>query len=129
MLQFRKITSKMRAPSIRTLGLLSVLALFVLVLAVSASTVSAVSPYQIDVGSLPHGSANSKKVQVILSIVFGVIGALSLLMVTVGGFRYVASQGNPQAATKAKDTITYALVGLLVSISAIAIVTFVIGRF
>ena len=100
-----------------------------LVLAVSASTVSAVSPYQIDVGSLPHGSANSKKVQVILSIVFGVIGALSLLMVTVGGFRYVASQGNPQAATKAKDTITYALVGLLVSISAIAIVTFVIGRF
>jgi hypothetical protein len=128
MVNIRKIASFARSPSIRTFSLMLAAVALVTVLAVFASTASAVSPYQINVSTLPHGSADGNKVQVILSIVFGIIGALSLLMVTVGGFRYVASQGNPQAATKAKDTIVYALVGLLVSISAIAIVTFVVGR-
>ncbi len=86
--------------------------------------------YTVDVGKdvLPHAVAGPDKVQVMLGIVFTIIGALSLLMFTVGGFRYVASQGDPQATAKAKGTLIYALVGLLVSMSAIAIVTFVLER-
>ena len=84
--------------------------------------------YKVDVTPLPKTTATPEKVQTVLGIVFSIIGALSLLMVVIGGFRYIASQGDPQAASRAKGTIMYALIGLVVSISAVAIVTFVIGK-
>jgi hypothetical protein len=94
-----------------------------------AQTVAVPPGYQIQLnGVLPDPSTGPDQNKNIYSIVFAVTGALSLLMVTVGGFRYVASQGDPQAAARAKGTITYALIGLLVSVSAVAIVTFVVGR-
>jgi len=83
---------------------------------------------QVDVKALPQPAADSSKVQAIFRIVFGIIGALSLLMMTIGGFRYITSDGDPQNAAKAKGTVIFALVGLIVSISAVAIVTFVLER-
>jgi len=82
----------------------------------------------IDVSSLPKTAATNTTVSTLLSIVFSVVGALSLLFITIGGFRYVISQGDPQATAKAKHTIIYAVVGLVVAIFAQIIVTFVIGR-
>lgn len=93
------------------------------------SAAAQLAQYTVDVSPLPNVAANPNRVQIILSVIFSIIGALSLLFVTVGGFRYVASQGDPQAAARAKGTITYALVGLVVSICAVSIVTFVMGRF
>jgi len=86
----------------------------------------AVTP--LDVSPLPHTAANSAHLKLILTLVFTIIGALSVLFVTIGGFRYVAAQGNPQAAERAKGTILYAIIGLLISITAVAIVTFVMGK-
>jgi hypothetical protein len=83
---------------------------------------------QVDVGSLPNTAATGATVKVILSIVFGIVGALSLLFITIGGFRYVISQGDPQTVSKAKNTILYAIIGLVVAISAQAIVTFIVGK-
>ncbi len=77
---------------------------------------------------LPHTAASNTTLKTILSIVLGVVGALSLLFVTIGGFRYVLSQGDPQATSKAKSTILYALIGLIIAGVAQAIVTFVIGK-
>lgn len=82
----------------------------------------------VDLNLLPHTAASSGTLKTILNIVFGIVGGLSLLFVTIGGFRYVVSQGDPQAIGKAKNTIIYALVGLVIAIAAQAIVTFVIGR-
>lgn len=84
--------------------------------------------YRIDTSPLPQTLTGPGKITAILTIVFGIIGALSLLMITIGGFRYILSEGDPQASAKAKSTIVYALVGLIVSISAVAIVTFVLKR-
>ena len=84
--------------------------------------------YQVDISGLPKTPAGPDRVTAVLTIVFGVIGALSLLFITIGGFRYILSEGDPQAAAKAKGTIIYSLVGLVVSISAVAIVTFVLKR-
>jgi hypothetical protein len=88
----------------------------------------ATSPDVISLSVLPHTPVDGSFVQTILGIAFGVIGALSLLFVVIGGFRYVISAGNPKAVQQAKNTITYALIGLLVAILAQVIVTFVIGR-
>ena len=53
-------------------------------------------------------------------------GILAVVFIIVGGFQYVTSAGNPQSLAKAKSTITLAVIGLIVSLSAFAIVNFVI---
>lgn len=93
-----------------------------------SSLLSLFAESSINVVSLPHTGAGSGEVKLILSIVFAVIGALALLFITLGGFRYIISQGDPQGTAKAKNTIIYAVAGLLVALGAEAIVTFVIGK-
>ncbi len=90
--------------------------------------VSQFAAVKIDISPLPNVVADKPEVTAVLAVVFTLIGAICLLMVTIGGFRYVASQGDPQATAKAKGTIIYALIGLVVSISAVTIVTFVLGK-
>lgn len=80
----------------------------------------------LNLSGLPKPAADSNAVGTVLSIVIGIIAALSLLFITIGGFRYILSQGDPQAVSKAKGTILYALIGLLVSILAQVIVLFVL---
>ena len=55
-----------------------------------------------------------------------VVGAVSVIMIVVGGFRYAISNGDQSAMTSAKNTIFYAIVGLVVAIAAYAIVSFVL---
>lgn len=69
----------------------------------------------------------SNVVAIALSTVFTVIGALSVLFIIIGAVQYAISAGNQSQITKAKDTILYALVGLVISLSAFAIVQFTIG--
>jgi len=57
-----------------------------------------------------------------------VIGAISVLMIIIGGLRYVLSAGQPQATAGAKDTILYAVVGVVVAILAFGIVQFVVTQ-
>ena len=82
-----------------------------------------ITPDQLDV---PQGSLGSSNVENAIRLAFGVAGGIALLIVSIGGFKYVLSQGNPQETAKAKNTIIYAMVGLAVIITAYAIVTFVV---
>jgi hypothetical protein len=61
-------------------------------------------------------------------MLFGV-GAISVIMIIIGGLRYVVSGGNSSNVTAAKNTILYAVVGIIVAILAYAIINFVIGSF
>lgn len=63
----------------------------------------------------------------VLQYIFGIIAAISFLMIVFAGFKYVISIGDPQKIVSARKTIVYAIVGLIVSLSATAIVSFVIG--
>lgn len=63
----------------------------------------------------------------IINVLIAVIGVAAVLMLIIGGFRYVFSQGNEKAVSGAKDTILYAIIGIVVAILAFAIVNFVIG--
>jgi hypothetical protein len=58
-----------------------------------------------------------------------VVGAISVIMVVIGGLRYVVSGGNSSNITAAKNTILYAIVGLIIAIMAYAVINFVIGSF
>ncbi len=66
-----------------------------------------------------------KKVIDIISIA---VGAISVVMVVVGGFRYITSGGESGGVGSAKNTILYAIIGLVVVIFAQAIVKLVIDR-
>ena len=56
------------------------------------------------------------------------VGAISVIMLIIGGFRYVVSAGDANAVTGAKNTILYAIVGIIVSFLAFAAVRFVMNR-
>lgn len=56
-----------------------------------------------------------------------VIGVVSIIMILVGALRYTLSAGNPQATKEAKDTILYAVIGLVVAILSLSIIRFVTG--
>ncbi len=77
---------------------------------------------------LPQVTPDNDTLPTVLKIVFGVAGSVAVLMVTIGGFKYVVSNGNPQEVAKAKDTILYSIIGLVVCILAFAIVGFVVDR-
>src|SRR3954470_23500632 len=53
------------------------------------------------------------------------IGAISVIMIIVGGVTYVTSQGDSKKTENAKNTILYAVVGVVVAIASFAIVSFV----
>ena len=77
---------------------------------------------------LPSVQAGKSQVDTALQIVFGVIGAMALIFIIIGGIQFVTSQGDPQSANKARNTILYSVVGLVVALSAEVIVTFVLGK-
>ena len=65
----------------------------------------------------------------ITNVLLFLIGAISVIMLIVGGIRYVVSGGDSTAVQNAKNTILYAIVGVVVAILAYAVVNFVITSF
>jgi hypothetical protein len=65
----------------------------------------------------------------VTNVMLFIVGAISVIMVVIGGLRYVVSGGNSGNITTAKNTILYAIVGLIIAIMAYAVINFVIGSF
>ena len=64
----------------------------------------------------------------IINILLFIIGAVAVIMIIIGGIRYTTSNGDQGQVTSAKNTILYAIVGLVVAIMAFAIVNFVVDK-
>ena len=67
--------------------------------------------------------------KIITNVMLFLIGAISVIMLIIGGIRYVVSGGDSSAIQSAKNTILYAIVGVVVAILAYAVVNFVIQQF
>ena len=67
--------------------------------------------------------------QKVTNILLFLIGAISVIMLIIGGIRYVISGGDQAQVTGAKNTILYAIVGIIVAFLAYAAVNFVTGAF
>jgi hypothetical protein len=65
----------------------------------------------------------------VLNIVYTIAGIAAVLTIVIGGYTYVISSGNPSEIEKSKNTILYAVVGLIIIGFAFVITQFVIGRF
>lgn len=63
----------------------------------------------------------------IINVLLFLIGVLSVIMLIYGGIQYTLSSGESGKVTNAKNTILYAIVGLVVAILSYAIVNFVLS--
>lgn len=63
-----------------------------------------------------------------LQLLFGVIGAIALIIIILSSIQMVLSGGEPEKVSRARQSIIYAAVGLAIVASAEIIVTFVIGK-
>ncbi len=79
-----------------------------------------------DLKLLPHGNADSGSVASVLEIAFAALGSVAFIIIVVAGMKFVLSRGNPDAVAKARNTIVYAAVGLVICMLSFAIVRFVV---
>lgn len=64
----------------------------------------------------------------IINLLSAAVGIIAVIMIIIGGLKYVTSAGNPEAAKSARSTILYAVIGLVIVALAQVIVHFVLNK-
>ncbi|MBC7764474.1 hypothetical protein H7Y29_02040 [Microbacteriaceae bacterium] len=88
----------------------------------------------IKAGVSASGGTSSKTdigdlIKTVVSVLLFLLGAIAVIMIVIGGIKYTTSNGDSSAVTSAKNTILYAVVGLIVALMAYAIVNFIVDKF
>ncbi len=97
-----------------------------------AQSVSAIDDLTIgggaEVGKTPEMSGDlPAQIKKIISIILYVAGAIAVVMLIFGGVKYITSGGSQEKVAEAKNTILYAIIGVVVCLLSFAIVEFVIA--
>lgn len=77
---------------------------------------------------LPTVNATSGNLHSAIQVIIGIAGAIAVVMIVIGGLQFITAQGEPSGVAKARKTLIFAVVGLIVAILAEAIVTFVVSK-
>lgn len=81
---------------------------------------------------IPEDQRSGKKVNNLLdnivNLISIIVGIVAVIMIIYGGFRYITSGGDSSKLTDARNTIIYAIVGLIIVAFAQLIVKFVLAR-
>lgn len=81
-----------------------------------------------DLGIPTYGcGSDTSIVETILKLVFGALAMFSLLFVVIGGLKYTLSGGDSNAIASAKQTILYAVIGLVLGVSVFTLVSYIFG--
>jgi len=79
-----------------------------------------------------NDAGGAQKIQDIVTLIVNifsvVVGIVAVIMIVVGGFKYITSGGDSGNITSAKNTIVYAIIGLVVVALAQFIVKFVLNK-
>jgi Type IV secretion system pilin len=86
--------------------------------------INANSPLCQDKGKTVNGTITTT-----INLVLYFLGAISVLVIIFAGILYALSGGDANSVTKAKNTLLYAVIGLIVAMLAYAIVNFVLTTF
>ena len=65
----------------------------------------------------------------IISVVLSILGVIFIFITILAGYQWMTAQGNEQNITKAKDSMTRAVIGLIIVISSYAIWVFIKDNF
>ena len=64
----------------------------------------------------------------VINVLLGFGAVAALVGLIIGGYKYIASSGNPEATDIAKKTISFSVIGLLVILLAVVFIRFLMGR-
>jgi uncharacterized membrane protein len=70
----------------------------------------------------------NKIVKTVIDIFSMIVGVVAVIMIIIGGFKYITSMGDSTSTASAKNTILYAVIGLVIVAMSQVIVRFVLGR-
>lgn len=73
-------------------------------------------------------SGNDGVLMLVVNILSAVVGIAAVIMIIVSGISYMTSQGDSSKIQSAKNTIIYAVVGLIVVLLSRTIIGFVAGK-
>ena len=76
---------------------------------------------------MEEGNTLMSTLQIIINVIIGVIGFVAVVVIILGGVQYTTSAGASDKVKKAKDTIMYGIIGLVVALLAYAIVNFILS--
>ena len=85
-------------------------------------------PAECNIQKGDDGQTLINTVSTIINIILGCTGMIAVVMIIYGGIQYTISAGESGKVKKAKDTIMYGVVGLVIAILAVPIVNFVIDN-
>jgi hypothetical protein len=74
------------------------------------------------------GTRVNSLVTTVIDILSVVVGVVAVIMIIIAGFRYITSGGKQESVTGAKNTIIYAVIGLIIVALAQVIVHFVLNK-
>lgn len=77
---------------------------------------------------LPEVKANEANVQTGFAILFGIIGAVAVIVIIIAAINLATAEGNPEKISVAKRAIIYAAIGLVIAISAEIIIFTLLGK-
>ena len=80
-------------------------------------------------GGSGSGGNLSRAIKNVINVLLFILGAIAVIMIVIGGIKYTISNGDASNIKSAKDTILYAVIGLIIALMAYAIVNFVVGAF
>lgn len=99
------------------------------------SNTSAVNPFEHACKGSSSVICNNKGekvetgIQGVINILLWAVGIISVIAIILSGIMYIVSTGDPGKVTKAKNALLYAVIGLVVSLMAYAIVNYVVSKF
>ena len=75
-----------------------------------------------------EGPSVSKIIKVVINLLSVAAGVVAVIMIIIGGLKYITSSGDPNNITSAKNTLLYAIIGLIVVAVAQLVVKFVLTK-
>ena len=78
--------------------------------------------------SQSQSAADGSTINTLLQLAFFVGAVAAMFVIILAGIQFITSQGEPDKANKARNSIIYAVIGLVICISSFTIVRFVLGR-
>jgi hypothetical protein len=67
-------------------------------------------------------------IRTVVNLLSVIVGVIAVIMIIVGGLRYITSGGNDTSVTGAKNTILYAIIGLVIVALAQVLVRFTLNK-
>lgn len=113
--------------------IMAVLGLVAIPLAPASTTFANQASQQISQGVTSVGGTGTGQqdlkdgIKTIVNVMLFILGAIAVIMIIIGGIRYATSNGDASNTKAAKDTILYAVIGLVVAILSYAIVNFIVN--